>query len=85
MSYQVESKGEPRYIEDTSIRVEDIFSAVNYPTTLDFVDENRIDVLDVYARFSYEVNIIMTEFRIKVVGTNIGRINRESSDPIKIV
>lgn len=86
-SYQGESEGEPRYIEDPSARVEDIRSAVDYLTTLDFVDENRIGVLGVCAGGGYAVNAAMTERRIKAVGTvvgaNIGRVNRESSDPIK--
>ena len=86
-SYQGESEGEPRYIEDPSARVEDIRSAVDYLTTLNFVDENRIGVLGVCAGGGYAVNAAMTERRIKAVGTvvgaNIGRVNRESSDPIK--
>lgn len=86
-SYQGESEGEPRYIEEPSARVEDIRCAVDYLTTLDFVDENRIGVLGVCAGGGYAVNAAMTERRIKAVGTvvgaNIGRVNRESSDPIK--
>ncbi|CUP60867.1 alpha/beta fold family hydrolase [Clostridium baratii] len=86
-SYQGESEGEPRYIEYPSARVEDIRSAVDYLTTLNFVDENRIGVLGVCAGGGYAVNAAMTERRIKAVGTvvgaNIGRVNRESSDPIK--
>lgn len=86
-SYQGESEGEPRYIEDPAARVEDIRSAVDYLTTLDFVDEDRIGVLGVCAGGGYAVNAAMTERRIKAVGTvvgaNIGRVNRESSDPIK--
>lgn len=86
-SCQGESEGEPRYIEDPSARVEDIRSAVDYLTTLDFANENRIGVLDVCAGGGYAVNAAMTERRIKAVGTvvgaNIGRVNRESSDPIK--
>lgn len=85
-SYQGESEGEPRYIEDPSARVEDIRSAVDYLTTLDFVDENRIGVLGVCAGGGYAVNAAMTEKRIKAVGTvvgaNIGRVQRESGDII---
>lgn len=86
-SYQGESEGEPRYIEDPAARVEDIRSAVDYLTTLDFVDENRIGVLGICAGGGYAVNAAMTERRIKAVGTvagaNIGRVYRESGDPFQ--
>ncbi|MCS7460918.1 alpha/beta hydrolase [Paenibacillus doosanensis] len=86
-SYQGESEGEPRYIEEPAARVEDIRCAVDYLTTLDYVDENRIGVLGVCAGGGYAVNAAMTERRIRAVGTvvgaNIGRVNRESGDAIK--
>ncbi len=86
-AYQGESEGEPRYVEEPSARVEDIRCAVDYLTTLDFVDENRIGVVGICAGGGYAVNAAMTERRIKAVGTvvgaNIGRVYRESSDPIK--
>ena len=44
-SYQGESGGEPRYIEEPTARVEDIRSAVDYLTTLEFVDPDRIRCL----------------------------------------
>lgn len=86
-SYQGESEGEPRYIEEPAARVEDIKSAVDYLNTLDFVDENRIGVLGVCAGGGYAVNAAMTERRIKAVGTvvgaNIGRVYREMGDTIQ--
>lgn len=85
-SYQGESEGEPRYAEEPAARVEDIRCAVDYLTTLDCVDENRIGVLGVCAGGGYAVNAAMTERRIKAVGTvvgaNIGRVYRETLDPI---
>jgi fermentation-respiration switch protein FrsA (DUF1100 family) len=82
-SFQGESGGEPRYIEDPATRVEDVRSAVDYLTTLDFVDENRIGVLGVCAGGGYAVNAAMSEKRIKAVGTvvaaNIGRAYREGN------
>lgn len=41
-SFQGESGGQPRYLEDPATRVEDIRCAVDYLTTLNFVDKERI-------------------------------------------
>lgn len=87
-SYQGESEGTPRYIEEPAVRGEDIRSAVDYLTTLPYIDEERIGVLGVCAGGGYAVNAAMTERRIKAVGTvvgaNIGRLNRESN-PIGVL
>lgn len=80
-SYQGESAGEPRYLEEPASRVEDIRCAVDYLTTLEFVDEARIGVLGICAGGGYAVNAAMTEHRIAAVGVvspiNIGRARRE--------
>ena len=87
-SYQGESEGAPRYMEEPAARVEDIRSAVDYVTTLPYVDEERIGVLGVCAGGGYAVSAAMTERRIKAVGTvvgaNIGRLNRENN-PIQVL
>ncbi len=82
-SFQGESGGEPRYIEDPATRVEDVRCAIDYLVTLPYVDEEKIGVLGVCAGGGYAVNAAMTEHRIKAVGTvvgaNIGRLYREGN------
>lgn len=46
-SHQGESEGEPRYLEDPYSRVEDIRAAVDYLTTLEYVDRSRIGAMGV--------------------------------------
>ena len=80
-SCQGESGGEPRFLEDPALRVEDFRCAADYLTTLDYVDENRIGVLGVCGGGGYAANVAMTERRFKavvtVVGANYGRLMRE--------
>jgi fermentation-respiration switch protein FrsA (DUF1100 family) len=82
-SYQGDSGGEPRYLEEPAARVEDIRCAVDYLTTLEFVDDERIGVLGICAGGGYAVNAAMTEHRIRAVGVvspvNIGRARREGT------
>lgn len=82
-SFQGESGGEPRYFEDPASRVEDICYAVDYLTTLNFVDKNSIGLLGICAGGGYAANAALKERRIKalatVSGVNIGRAFREAN------
>lgn len=80
-SYQGESGGTPRWIEDPTQRVEDVSHVIDYAVTLPYVDEERIGALGICGGGGYILNATMTEKRIKaVVGitpVNIGRLFRE--------
>ncbi|VWB09323.1 alpha/beta hydrolase [Burkholderia lata] len=80
-SFQGDSGGEPRYIEDPTLRVEDFRVVCDYLVTLPYVDEARIGVLGICGGGGYSINAAMTERRIKAVatvtGANYGRLMRE--------
>lgn len=48
-SFQGESTGEPRQLENPYVRTEDISAVIDYLTTLSYVDANRIGALGVCA------------------------------------
>ncbi|RDI53604.1 alpha/beta hydrolase [Microvirga subterranea] len=79
-SYQGESTGEPRQLENPHVRTEDVSAVIDYLTTLPFVDRDRIGAMGICAGAGYTANAAIQDRRIKAVGTvsavNIGSMFR---------
>jgi uncharacterized protein len=79
-SYQGESSGEPRQLENPYIRTEDVSAVVDYLTTLPYVDKTHIGAMGICAGAGYTANAAIQDRRIKAVGTvsavNIGSMFR---------
>jgi hypothetical protein len=81
-AYMGESEGEPHFTTDPFQRVEDIRVAVDYLTTLSYVDNDKISGLGICAGGAYMIDAAKTEKRFKaisaVVPVNMGAGMRES-------
>lgn len=79
-SYQGESTGEPRQLENPYIRTEDVSAVIDYLTTLPYVDGEKIGAMGICAGAGYTANAAINDHRIKAVGTvsmvNIGQMFR---------
>ncbi|WP_114821624.1 alpha/beta hydrolase [Chryseobacterium sp. KLBC 52] len=79
-SYQGESTGEPRQLENPYIRTEDISAVIDYLTTISYVDAERIGAMGICAGAGYTANAAINDHRIKAVGmvsaVNIGSMFR---------
>lgn len=66
-SHQGESGGLPRYLENPYERVEDIRLAIDYLSTLSYVDIEKIGCIGICAGGGYAVSAACTDYRIKAV------------------
>jgi fermentation-respiration switch protein FrsA (DUF1100 family) len=83
-SHQGASGGQPRFLDDPMRRVGDIYSAVDYLTSLAFVDGGHIGALGICAGSGTAIKAACTERRIKAVGTvsavDVGAATRKGWD-----
>ncbi len=83
-SYQGESGGEPRQLENPYIRTEDVSAVIDFLTTLPYVDTKRIGGMGICAGAGYNANAAINDRRIKAVGAvsavNIGSMFRNGWD-----
>jgi uncharacterized protein len=83
-SHQGESGGMPRLLDDPMRRVGDIYSAVDYMVSLQYVDAARIGALGICAGSGAAVKAACLERRIKAVGTvsavDVGAASRKGWD-----
>ncbi len=83
-SYQGESTGEPRQLENPYIRTEDVSTVIDYLTTLPYIDQEKIGAMGICAGAGYTANAAINDHRIKAVGmvsaVNIGSMFRNGWD-----
>jgi fermentation-respiration switch protein FrsA (DUF1100 family) len=79
-SYQGESGGVPRQLENPYVSTEDVSAVVDHLTTLPYVDKDRIGAMGICAGAGYTANAAIQDRRIRAIGTvsavNIGSMFR---------
>lgn len=88
-SFQGQSGGAPRWVEDPEQRVKDYRDVIDYAQTLAYVDPERIGMLGICGGGGYTIKATIIDKRIKaavsVTGVNFGRLMREgfsNFDPV---
>lgn len=88
-SFQGDSGGEPRWIEDPEQRVKDYRDVFDYAQSLPYVDPDRIGILGICGGGGYSIKATIIDKRIKalvsITGVNFGRLMREgfsNFDPV---
>jgi len=83
-SYQGESTGEPRQLENPHVSAEDVSAVVDHLVTLPFIDSGRIGAMGICAGAGYTANAAINDRRLKAIGTvsavNIGQMFRNGWD-----
>ncbi|NSL87022.1 alpha/beta hydrolase [Chitinophaga sp. Mgbs1] len=79
-SYQGESTGAPRLLENPHIRTEDVSAVLDYLTTLPYINTAKIGAVGICGGGGYTINAAINDHRIKAVGTisvlNVGAVFR---------
>lgn len=79
-SYQGESTGEPRQLENPYVSTEDVSAVIDYLSTLPYVDQDKIGAMGICAGAGYSANAAINDRRIKALGmvsaVNIGQMFR---------
>lgn len=70
-AYHGYSGGEPRYTGSPDTYLEDFSAAVDYLTTLDFVDEDKIAAIGICASGGFALGAAAQDARIKAVVTSV--------------
>lgn len=83
-SYQGESGGTPRQLENPHVRTEDISAVIDHLTTLPYVDASRLGAMGICAGGGYTANAAIDDHRIQALATvsavNIGAMFRNGWD-----
>lgn len=83
-SYQGESTGEPRQLENPYISTKDVSAVIDYLSTLPYVDQDKIGAMGICAGAGYSANAAINDRRIKALGmvsaVNIGQMFRNGWD-----